>query len=309
MEYSRIEKILASLFVVFLLLASINFLRELENIPQRPNYEYYQEKYGVNALLENQSRLRELDRQLFEAYQETKSNLTEAERIYLFKREEYRVALESGNVTEELKTEYLKAKGAYETAYRQYLGAKSAYEQTHEKLEEISSQIQELREKANEEYGRAYEVYKLKVLMLKLLFAVPLFMASLLLLRRYKNIYTSSLVAYSSLLLIYLLLSAIWGTVQLIGLSLFGAFSTLLALHYLRKEYFKPERVYKRRIAQDRCYNCGFPVKDDYLYCPNCGAELKEKCESCGALKPIHLKFCPYCGAEPERREKVRAPP
>ncbi|EHR79295.1 hypothetical protein OCC_07391 [Thermococcus litoralis DSM 5473] len=296
MEYSRIEKILASLFVVFLLLASINFLRELENIPQRPNYEYYQEKYGIKALLENQSRLMELDRQLFEVYQKAESNLTEAERVYLFKREEYRVALESGNATEELKTEYLKAKEEYERVYFQYLGAKSAYEQTHEKLEELNSKIQELMQKANEEYRRAYNAYRLKVLILKLLFAVPIFIASLLLLRRYKNIYTSSLIAYSSLLLIYLLLSAIWSTVQLIGLSLFGAFATLLALYYLRKEYFKPERVYKRRIAQNKCYNCGFPVKDDYLYCPNCGAKLKEKCEHCGALKPIHLQFCPYCG-------------
>ncbi|MCO6041575.1 zinc ribbon domain-containing protein [Thermococcus alcaliphilus] len=296
MEYSRIEKILASLFVVFLLLASINFLRELENIPQRPNYEYYQEKYGIKALLENQSRLMELDRQLFEVYQKAEGNLTEAERVYLFKREEYRVALESGNTTEELKTEYLKAKEEYERAYFQYLGAKSAYEQTHEKLEELNSKIQELMQKANEEYRRAYNAYRLKALILKLLFAVPIFIASLLLLRRYKNIYTSSLIAYSSLLLIYLLLSAIWSTVQLIGLSLFGAFATLLALYYLRKEYFKPERVYKRRIAQNKCYNCGFPIKDDYLYCPNCGAKLKEKCEHCGALKPIHLQFCPYCG-------------
>lgn len=296
MEYSRIEKILASLFVVFLLLASINFLRELENVPQKPNYEYYQEKYGIKPLLENQSRLMELDRQLFEMYQNAENNLTEAERVYLFKREEYRVALESGNATEELRVEYLRAKEAYEKAYFQYLGAKSAYEQTHRKLEDISSKIQELMQKANEEYRRAYNAYRLKVLMLKLLFAIPVFIVSLLLLRRYKNIYTSSLIAYSSLLLIYLLLSAIWSTVQLIGLSLFGALATLLALYYLRREYFKPERVYKRRIAQNKCYNCGFPVKDDYLYCPNCGAKLKEKCEHCGALKPIHLQFCPYCG-------------
>lgn len=296
MEYSRIEKILASLFVAFLLLASINVLRELENVPQRPNYEYYQEKYGIRPLLENQSRLMELDRQLFEVYQKAESNLTEAERVYLFKREEYRVALESGNATEELKREYLKAKEEYGKSYFQYLGAKSAYEQTHEKLEGLNSKIQELMQKANEEYTKAYNAYKLKVLALKLLFVLPVFVVSLLLLRRYKNIYTSSLIAYSSLLLIYLLLSAIWDTIHLIGLSLFGALATLLALYYVRKEYFKPERVYKRRIAQNKCYSCGFPVKDDYLHCPNCGAKLKEKCEHCGALKPIHLQFCPYCG-------------
>ncbi|NJE06393.1 zinc ribbon domain-containing protein [Thermococcus sp. M36] len=300
MEYSRIEKILASLFVVFLLLASINFLRELEDIPQRPDYRYYQEKYGISSLYENQSRLMKLEKDLFQIYQQAESNLTDVERIYLFKREEYRVALESGNVTEDtpnrLKEEYLSAKEAYENAYYQYLSAKGAYGQVHSQLEELSSRIRELEMRANEEYSRAYQMYRLKVLLLKLTFVLPLFAVSLLLLRRYRNIYTSSLIAYSSLLLLYLILSAIWSTVQVIGLSLFGAFTTFVALYYLRREYFGPERIYKRRIAQGKCYNCSFPVKDDYLYCPNCGAELKEKCEHCGALKPIHLEFCPYCG-------------
>ena len=296
MEYSRLEKILGSLFVAFLLLASINFLRELENIPQRPDYTYYQEKYGITPLLENQSRLMELDRGLYEGYKKAESNLTEVERVYLFKREEYRVALESGNATKELEQEYLKAKEEYEKAYLKYLGAKSAYDDVHNKLQELSSQIQDLMQNANEEYNRAYQVYRLKVLMLKLAFVLPIFVISLLLLRKYKNIYTSSLIAYSALLLIYLTLSAIWNIVHIIGISLFGAVATLVALYYLRKEYFKPERVYKRRIAQNKCYNCGFPIKDDYLNCPNCGAKLKEKCEHCGALKPIHLQFCPYCG-------------
>lgn len=296
MEYSRLEKILGSLFVAFLLLASINFLRELENIPQRPDYTYYQEKYGITPLLENQSRLMELNRGLYEGYKKAESNLTEVERVYLFKREEYRVALESGNATKELEQEYLKAKEEYEKAYLKYLGAKSAYDDVHNKLQELSSQIQELMQNANKEYNRAYQVYRLKVLMLKLAFVLPIFVISLLLLRKYKNIYTSSLIAYSALLLIYLTLSAIWNIVHIIGISLFGAVATLVALYYLRKEYFKPERVYKRRIAQNKCYNCGFPIKDDYLNCPNCGAKLKEKCEHCGALKPIHLQFCPYCG-------------
>ncbi|WP_293253091.1 zinc ribbon domain-containing protein [Palaeococcus sp. (in: euryarchaeotes)] len=48
-------------------------------------------------------------------------------------------------------------------------------------------------------------------------------------------------------------------------------------------------------MTQNKCYNCGFPIKDDYIVCPNCGAKLKEKC---GAMKPIHLDFCPYCGGQ-----------
>jgi len=192
----------------------------------------------------------------------------------------------------------MNAKEGYENAYIRYLGAKSAYEKVHQELEELSAQINQLSQRAGEEYGRAYDIYRLKILALKLLFTLPVFGASFFLFRRYKNIYVLSLISYSSLLLIYLILSTIWSTVQVIGLSLFGAGASIAALYYLRKEYLKPERVYRRRIAQNKCYNCGFPIKDDYIVCPNCGAKLKEKCEKCGAMKPIHLDFCPYCGGQ-----------
>ncbi|NJE46338.1 zinc ribbon domain-containing protein [Thermococcus sp. GR7] len=300
-EYSRAEKILATLFVIFLLLASINFLRELERIPAEPDYSDYQAKYGLDELLDNQSRLLTLERELFKTYQATEDNLTEAERVYLFKREEYRLAIESGNVTEELRQEYLQAKENYERAYARYLAAKGAYEDVHQQLVELNARIGELSAKTWDEYNREYQIYRLKVLALKLLFALPIFIISFLLFRKRRNIYTTSLIAYSSLLLIYLILSAIWSTIQMIGLSLFGAGASAAALYYLRKEYFKPGRVYKRRIGQNRCYRCGFPVKDDYLYCPNCGAKLKEKCENCGAMRPLYLEFCPYCGVKVEK--------
>ncbi|AEH24128.1 double zinc ribbon domain-containing protein [Pyrococcus yayanosii] len=300
-EYSRAEKLFATLFVVFLLLASINFLRELDGIPARPSYSYYEAKYGVDELRDNQSRLMVLERELLRTYQKFKDNLTEAERVYLFKREEYRLAIESGNATEVLKREYLQAKENYERAYAKYLAAKSAYEEVSQQLAELNARINELSARAWEEYNREYQLYRLKVLALKLLFALPIFIASFLLFRKRRNIYTTSLIAYSSLLLVYLILSVIWSTVQVIGLSLFGAGASAVALYYLRKEYFRPERVYRRRIWQNRCYRCGFPVKDDYLYCPNCGTRLKEKCENCGAMKPLYLDFCPYCGVDAEK--------
>ncbi|NJE84713.1 zinc ribbon domain-containing protein [Thermococcus sp. CX2] len=303
-EYSRAEKVLATLFVLFLLLASINFLRELERIPAEPDYSDYQTKYGIDELLDNQSRLISLERELFKTYQAAESNLTEAERVYLFKREEYRLAIESGNATEELRQEYLQAKENYERTYARYLAAKGAYEEVHRQWIELNALVGEMNAKIWDEYNREYQIYRLKVLALKLLFALPIFIISFLLFRKRQNIYTVSLIAYSSLLLIYLILSAIWSTLQVIGLSLFGAGASIVALYYLRREYFKGERVYRRRIGQNKCYNCGFPVKDDYLHCPNCGAKLKEKCENCGAMRPLYLEFCPYCGVSTRKDVK-----
>ncbi|AIF69019.1 hypothetical protein PAP_02995 [Palaeococcus pacificus DY20341] len=298
MEYSRIEKILASAFVLFLLLASINFLDELEDIPKRPDFHDYESKYVPSELLENQSRLSLLSRNFRIRYDEMRDNLTKAQELYVFKREEYRVALESNNVTEDLKNEYLSAKKDYEKALLEFSAVEAAYKEVENQLYELNNQIQELNEMAWREYRNAYSVYRIKVLLLKLLFVLPAFLASFLLYKRYKNIYAASLIAYSSLLLAYLAVEAVWSSLQVIGLSLFGAVATALALYYIRREYLKPERVHKRRIAQNKCYNCGFPIKDDYIICPNCGIKLKEKCENCGAMKPIHLDFCPYCGEQ-----------
>lgn len=295
-EYSRIEKILASAFVLFLLLASINFLSELNNVPQRPDFKDYESKYVPQELLENQTRLLIMFKHFKNLYEEAKTNLTKANEVYIFKREEYRVALESGNATEELKNEYLKAKENYEKAYLTFQAIERAYRDVEKQLNNINQEMSQLREKAYQEYKKAYSTYRAKVLALKLIFVLPIFLASFLLFKRYKNIYAVSLVAYSSLLFAYLIVQAVWNTFQVIGLSLFGAAATVLALYYIRKEYFKIEKVYKRRIGQDKCYNCGFPVKGDYLYCPNCGSKLKEKCKNCGEMKPIYLNFCPYCG-------------
>ncbi|AHF80174.1 zinc ribbon domain-containing protein [Thermococcus paralvinellae] len=296
MEYSRIEKILASAFVLFLLLASINFLSELNNAIERPDFRDYESKYVSKELLENRSRLLVMFKHFRNLHEEAKTNLTKANELYIFKREEYRVALESGNAAEEIKNEYLRAKEEYEKAYLAFQVIERAYVDIEKQLNSVNQQIDQLREKAYQEYRNAYSAYRAKVLALKLIFVIPIFLASFLIFRRYKNIYAVSLIAYSSLLFAYLIVQAVWNTFQVIGLSLFGAVATVLALYYIRKEYFKLEKVYKRRIGQNRCYICGFPIKDDYLVCPNCEAKLREKCEKCGEMKPVHLEFCPYCG-------------
>ncbi|MFT9493452.1 double zinc ribbon domain-containing protein [Anaerosolibacter sp.] len=46
---------------------------------------------------------------------------------------------------------------------------------------------------------------------------------------------------------------------------------------------------------QDRCYNCGHLIKDDFIYCPQCKVGLKEKCKGCNKLINIAWRSCPYC--------------
>ena len=43
------------------------------------------------------------------------------------------------------------------------------------------------------------------------------------------------------------------------------------------------------------CVKCGYPVKDDYVLCPNCQTQLRNLCQGCG--KPLEPSWpvCPYC--------------
>lgn len=43
------------------------------------------------------------------------------------------------------------------------------------------------------------------------------------------------------------------------------------------------------------CPVCGLPVEEEYMICPNCFKELKNKCPDCGKLIDLNWVLCPYC--------------
>ena len=44
------------------------------------------------------------------------------------------------------------------------------------------------------------------------------------------------------------------------------------------------------------CANCGFPVTDEFAFCPNCQKQLKAICSHCGKAIELEWEICPYCG-------------
>lgn len=46
------------------------------------------------------------------------------------------------------------------------------------------------------------------------------------------------------------------------------------------------------------CAACGVPVKDAWVYCPNCHNQLQHSCVSCGKLVRNDWQICVYCGAD-----------
>ncbi|MCL5257546.1 MAG: zinc ribbon domain-containing protein [Chloroflexi bacterium] len=58
------------------------------------------------------------------------------------------------------------------------------------------------------------------------------------------------------------------------------------------------EEEYLLRDIEDKesCPSCGSRTQGDYLYCPVCGAGLKQECGVCRKLLRLDWNLCPYCG-------------
>ena len=44
------------------------------------------------------------------------------------------------------------------------------------------------------------------------------------------------------------------------------------------------------------CATCGIPVKDAWVYCPNCHSQLQHSCPNCGNLVRNEWEICVLCG-------------
>lgn len=79
-----------------------------------------------------------------------------------------------------------------------------------------------------------------------------------------------------------------------------------LLLYYILRPRETLAEVYERSLEEEAllqdiedqhiCPSCKAPVEDDFLLCPNCHTQLKNKCASCERLLHLNWNICPYCG-------------
>lgn len=65
-----------------------------------------------------------------------------------------------------------------------------------------------------------------------------------------------------------------------------------------------------RELPEERsaCPSCERTVRDNFLTCPFCRADLREPCKSCGQLLDLTWIACPICGAEGPQTVALPAP-
>lgn len=44
------------------------------------------------------------------------------------------------------------------------------------------------------------------------------------------------------------------------------------------------------------CPTCGNHIRDEFLFCSECGTALRRNCHACGRLVDLDWKMCPFCG-------------
>ncbi len=55
--------------------------------------------------------------------------------------------------------------------------------------------------------------------------------------------------------------------------------------------------IFRENYSSLSCASCGERIRPEFVNCPSCGVELKDKCPSCGIVVESHYKVCPNCAA------------
>ena len=66
----------------------------------------------------------------------------------------------------------------------------------------------------------------------------------------------------------------------------------------LYERSLEEEAILQDLDDQKACPACRRRIRDDYLVCPFCLVELKERCEACDKALDFGWLACPYCGHE-----------
>ena len=302
LEATRGEKILASAMVIFLLIGGINILTELGDIPESPQQNVYYEKYGVYNL-ENEERSINSELKIAgAALININDEYLSAKENYLFKRDSYRVILDKGETDEIQERKHEEARKRYEEAQVQLNEAQAVYDEIYGRLNQKKDEVPDARSLAQGEYNTAYQIYRWKVLAVRLAFVLPLLavaIAMFLKAKKVKSKYTihaNAFMAFASLLLMYMIIVNVWQVLHVIGISILGAVACAITLAYIKKQYFSFERISMSRLKQNKCPWCTFPIRHDMSYCQNCGKKLAYKSQEWGEMMEILTHFCQNCG-------------
>jgi hypothetical protein len=92
----------------------------------------------------------------------------------------------------------------------------------------------------------------------------------------------------------------------LVGLILYTLIRPKSTLADVYDRALEEEALLRELEETHACQACGVPVKDTWIFCPNCHTQLQHTCPACSNLVRNEWAICVYCGTP--QRPAVGAP-
>ncbi|MDP2870971.1 MAG: zinc ribbon domain-containing protein [Bacillota bacterium] len=312
-EVSRAEKILAAGMVIFLLIGGFWVLGRIARWPARPDQIRIEAQYDQNheiSIEQLRNTAYAAQMQFNESWQILDARRTaqaKALQEYEFRREEYRVLLERGEVGPAQRATYENSRVAYEEANAALAAAEAAHAKARAAQDGAQTQFDVAMQEVDEAYRRADRAYELQLLMLRLLYVLPVLVGGIVVWQRTRAARSRYLIVATAFLAFGIIQAAVlafqysWHlfreAVQVI-VSVTGTAAAIGGIVAVNRYAGDPRRVAAYRLRRGQCYACGFPgvAERGHQHCPACGAALLMACEYCGGRRPVRAEFCPSCG-------------
>ncbi|MBA2462098.1 MAG: zinc ribbon domain-containing protein [Actinobacteria bacterium] len=290
LQTTKSEKLLAFVFVVFLLIGGVWSYQEIDD-RVRETIELAEPTAAERAAIDRESAAQQ---RLFAA----SSGQDEARRDIEFRREEFRAALDADRPSGALERDYRAAQERLAGAQAEHAAATRALAAARPAAEaaqkRVSARIEERRDRQ-----------ELVTFLLRLALVIASLLAGYLALARLRNRGSrylplgGAVVVFGTILAFALAVDYLTDYFNpldsgLLLLSLMGLLTTVAAFWVLQR--YLARRLPHRRVRRGQCPFCAFPVQGNPR-CEGCGREVIAPCTRCERPRRVGTSHCAHCGA------------
>lgn len=300
-ETSASEKILALVLAVFIAIGAVWGYVKLDEVAKDDSVSYVPDrKLIAPAEFSAIQKHRQATRSVARARRELRAATRQLE----LSREAYRTALDAGEPSAELRTEYESAQARLASASQELRGTAEVAARTRPSAVEAQEQLAEQRQRAVAEEDEDRARHDRIVFLLRLALLILMLAAAYRLLIRLRSRNSRYLPAALAWVGATAVLAAVmaadytgnyleFAEVGPLAISIAGIALTLVAFVALQR--FLAKRVPARRVRRGDCPFCGFPARDK-PHCEGCGRAVIASCASCHKDRRVGTPRCGYCG-------------
>lgn len=171
-------------------------------------------------------------------------------------------------------------------------------------MDQLQADLSLLQGQAWEEYRRLERRYELQVFLLRLAYALPLFLGTVVAWwkvgarRNVLAVILTSFAGFGALQLVVLVFQYAWTLFReaaQLAVSIGGSAIAIAGLVTVRRFLLRTDRQIRSRLRHGLCPGCGFPLAEGH-YCPGCGRRIRHDCPHCGARTLAQADHCTACG-------------